>query len=148
MNMTNKRVAELEGAQLDWAVAKAAGYDCAMNWAGTVDITQKSAQSMGIPDSLWCGAYGHGSVNFRPSEWWAHGGPIIERERISLWEYDDCYAEVVAGNVFAAVGGVHGWDDGTLVSNDCHTGPTRLIAAMRAFVASKLGDEVEVPECS
>lgn len=33
------------------------------------------------------------------------------------------------------------------VGNPCHGyGPTPLIAAMRGHVASKLGDEVEVPE--
>ena len=28
----------------------------------------------------------------------------------------------------------------------CERGPTKLIAAMRCYVASKLGDEVDVPE--
>jgi len=59
---------------------------------------------------------------------WAQGGPIIQRKKIGVsfesvelweaWAYD----------------GVTG------------TGPTPLIAAMRCYVASKLGDEVEIPE--
>jgi nuclear transport factor 2 (NTF2) superfamily protein len=54
---------------------------------------------------------------FRPSTNWAHTGPIIERERISLdWDDD-------AGQWYAQVG--H--------STEC--GPTPLVAAMRAYVA-------------
>ena len=29
---------------------------------------------------------------------------------------------------------------------NCEYGPTPLIAAMRCFVASRLGDEVDIPE--
>jgi hypothetical protein len=59
---------------------------------------------------------------------WAHGGPIIEREYIELHTY--------SAN-----------DDGIITwrANDYMDGPTPLIAAMRCFVASRLGDEVEVP---
>jgi hypothetical protein len=66
---------------------------------------------------------------------WAQGGPIIEREKIGFWAYTldeegnenpGWYAETFAGSVA--------------------TGPTPLIAAMRCYVASKLGDEVELPE--
>jgi hypothetical protein len=35
------------------------------------------------------------------------------------------------------------WEDGTFVQGE---GDTCLIAAMRCYVASKLGDEVEIPE--
>lgn len=57
---------------------------------------------------------------------WAEGGPIIERERMHLIPS--------AGRWHAAP--QHGPGSGT--------GPTPLIAAMRAFVASKLGEEVEL----
>lgn len=60
---------------------------------------------------------------------WACGGPIIEREVDSLYEHKalECWA------VKSKAG-------------DLRYGPTILIAAMRCYVASKLGDEVEVPE--
>ena len=58
---------------------------------------------------------------------WAQGGPIIQRERIRL----DPRGHWVAGH-----------DS----SNDEYSGPTPLVAAMRAYVASKLVDEVEIPE--
>lgn len=68
-------------------------------------------------------------VAVSPSTDWAQGGPIIEREEIELVPkgmYWDAYA-----------------DEDFHVP---HSGPTPLIAAMRCYVASKLGDEVEIPE--
>jgi hypothetical protein len=65
---------------------------------------------------------------------WSHGGPIVEREidQISRYEtYPDYRADRFATDDY----------------EDCHAiGPTMLIAAMRCYVASKLGDEVEIPE--
>ena len=59
---------------------------------------------------------------------WAQGGPIIERERLD----------------------VYGFDGERWCANDnlraTQYGDTPLIAAMRCYVASKLGDEVEIPE--
>lgn len=63
---------------------------------------------------------------FQPSTDWAQGGPIIEREKIEcLHDGGQWYVDAP-----------HGW----------YEGPTLLTAAMRCYVASKLGDEVEVPE--
>jgi len=66
---------------------------------------------------------------------WAQGGPIIEREEIALEPMThDKYGD--------------GWlatrVEGPAICMEF--GPTMLIAAMRCYVASKLGDEVEVPE--
>jgi hypothetical protein len=64
---------------------------------------------------------------------WAQGGPIIEREQINI------RVSTVGGEWvgFTDNGwGVEGWS----------TGPTPLVAAMRCYVASKLGDTVDVPE--
>lgn len=65
----------------------------------------------------------------RYSSDWAQGGPIIERERIDL-------ASIEGGEWEATC------HDG---SKTC-TGPTPLLAAMHCLVASKIGEEVEVPE--
>lgn len=63
---------------------------------------------------------------FSPSANWTHGGPIIEREKIATaWHITRWVA----------------WRG--VVE---HPGPTPLIAAMRCFVASKLGDDIEIPE--
>jgi hypothetical protein len=60
---------------------------------------------------------------YNPSTDWTQGGPIIEREGIAL---------------------IPGWTaERPGFSAD---GNTPLIAAMRCYVASKLGDEVEIPE--
>jgi hypothetical protein len=68
---------------------------------------------------------------YTPSTYWAQGGPIIEREWIDLHCVNDSLWEAEC----PAPGGLA-----------MQNGPTPLIAAMRCRVASKLGDEVDVPE--
>lgn len=64
---------------------------------------------------------------------WAQGGPIIERE--GIWLQPEVGKEETASAWYA-------------VSMDGHDayGPTPLIAAMRCYVASKLGDDIDIPE--
>lgn len=63
---------------------------------------------------------------------WNKGGPIIERENIScIWD----------GEWYA-----YSRDTPEGDRNPDASGPTPLIAAMRCYVTSKLGDEVGVPE--
>ena len=97
---------ELHGAALDWAVAQCEYFPV----------------RYGFDDN--CPEY---------STDWAYGGPIIEREVISLihpkW---DCWT-------------AHKYDERDEEESYTLDGPTPLIAAMRCYVASKLGDEVEVP---
>ena len=65
-----------------------------------------------------------------PSTDWAQGGPIIEREKIDvMWCGDRWCAYTMCG-------------DKQLVTE----GNTPLITAMRGYVASKLGDEIELPK--
>lgn len=65
---------------------------------------------------------------WEPSTNWSQGGPIIERERLD----------------------VYGFDGENWCANDnlraTQYGQTPLIAAMRCYVASKLGEDVDVPE--
>ena len=70
-------------------------------------------------------------VRYNPSTDWAQGGPIIERERITI----DARQH---GKLWFAYS--------RKVNADEIAGHTPLIAAMRCYVASKLGDEVEIPE--
>jgi hypothetical protein len=63
-----------------------------------------------------------------PSTIWAQGGPIIEREKI-----ETRYANKQWCAWHESVGGGN-------------HGSTPLIAAMRCYVASKLGDTVDVPD--
>lgn len=79
---------------------------------------------------------------YSPSLDWSQGGPIIERER--LWVGYSAVGQSLKLLVMA--------DDVV----QCHkrasspncstTGPTILIAAMRCYVLSKLGDTIEIPE--
>lgn len=108
------KVAELEGALLDYWVARAEGSPLSAEW----DSSVISGVLIGT---------GAGDLQtFAPSTDWQHGGPIIERERIQLWGCGEWMAKV---NKMAGNSGV---------------GPTPLIAAMRAYVASKFGEEVEM----
>ena len=66
---------------------------------------------------------------YEPSTDWAQGGPIIEREGISIIFHEQGH-----------------WTASNLHGTVCGEGPTPLIAGMRCLVASKLGDEVDVPE--
>ena len=70
---------------------------------------------------------------FEPSENWADGGPIIEREKL-------CITASVEGDWTAFC-----VSDEMDMQWICR-GPTPLIAAMRCYVASKMGDEVDVPD--
>ena len=62
---------------------------------------------------------------------WSQGGPIIEREGIRI--------VMVAPTVWGAV-----YSSGDVGRE--HFAPTPLIAAMRCYVASKLGDDINIPE--
>lgn len=78
------------------------------------------------------------------SKKWEFGGEIIERERIDL-HYEGAEHEP---DVWAACV-VENWDTkwGRSFPQGVVWGETPLIAAMRCYVARKLGDEVEVPDC-
>jgi hypothetical protein len=71
-------------------------------------------------------------ASFYYSTDWAQGGPIIDREMLAT-SRGGSYAE----NFWMAS---RGFSDARIY------GPTPLIAAMRCYVAFKLGDDVEVPE--
>ena len=86
------------------------------------------AKCEGVPIGIAGGTLWHGHTNktvrVHYSTNWAQGGPIIEQEGIE----------------FRASG-----TQASIVDGRTYYGPTHLIAAMRCYVASKLGDEVEVP---
>jgi len=69
-----------------------------------------------------------GDINYSGD--WSHGGPIIEREWIDLHCVDDSLWTADCST-----------PDGLIMGS----GPTPLIAAMRCYVASKLGDQIDIP---
>ena len=81
--------------------------------------------------------------SYTPSTDWAQGGPIIEREKFTVmydddWKYDPTDPEDNGERWMA--------DNGDSYYNPTQYGATPLIAAMRCYVASKLGEDVSIPE--
>ena len=98
----------------------------ALDWA----VTKCEGNTNG-----WCGMVISRPMSyiFRPSTNWAQGGLIIERELIDI-----CTS--TRGGWIATL--ITDWEDGTFVQGE---GDTCLIAAMRCYVASKLGDTIDIP---
>lgn len=78
-----------------------------------------------------------GQDDFDYSTDWAQGGSIIEREEISTTKLEATLPDAIAPHPACWSGHI----DGLYV----YYGPTPLVAAMRSYVASKLGNEVEIP---
>ncbi len=114
---------ELSGAALDWAVAKCEGRRVEFNHQYTEETKF---------DGWWQLGPNHWQPLNKYSTDWAQGGPIIEREGISVARRGD--------HSFSPWGAV-------LQKFEFEEeGPTPLIAAMRCYVASKLGDTIDIPE--
>ena len=109
---------ELEGAALDWAVAKVDGRG---------EVIQAAIARFGGGHGMFPGYY----ID------WRMGGPLIEAHHIELHtntgdqhdEHERWYA------VCPTEGGGRG-----------AMGPTPLVAAMRALVFAQLGDEIDLPD--
>ena len=139
------RTAELTGAALDWAVAKCEGeeYRDRMEWDGI----------------------GQDYPVHKYSTEWECGGSIIEQEGISTLRAEDEHVIGADGfcipgqrlAVWCATTGQHGFsrsygsqgdyygEEYQIPREEVVFGPTPLIAAMRCYVASKLGGEVKIP---
>ena len=116
------KVSEASGPTLDWMVAKCENAD----WSDEdciVNVTTLDEYTGTI-------------CNYSTD--WVQGGPIIEREKIDFWTGDSYQDEY--GNFTAIKSAKHP------ASAMHYEGPTPLIAAMRCYVASKLGEEVDVPD--
>lgn len=114
------KTSEATDRQLNWAVTKCKGIKV---------ITVKGGRAT-FSDPADDGALNEMPINYSTD--WAQGGPIIEQFEIDL--------KVVEENVWQAS---NVFDD---MEFHHYTGPTPLIAAMRCYVASKLGDEIDVPD--
>lgn len=127
------KVSELTGALLDYWVARAEGIAC----IGEED--EYALKEWGEHGVVWYAESGERggieplSNRGSPSTDWALGGPIIDREPFGIFERRDgmwhagFYQEQP------------GFKD---VCIAYQAGPTMLVAAMRAYVASKFGEEV------
>ena len=112
------KTSELTGHALDWAVAKCEGEKPELN-RGEI-VTWKTI------------AFEEYRLVWNPSSNWMQGGAIIEREGIDVLK-----------------DGAHWTSLKTATAHHWHirkSGSTPLIATMRCYVTSKLGDEVEIPD--
>lgn len=126
------KVSELTGAQLDWAVAKVENANVLIE-DGTVGFER-------LKGNTWGSRY---IELFTPSANWAQGGPIIEREGIDL------YCNVPTNPSHEDVSWRGSWRakyHRCGRGSEIFYGPTALIAAMRCYVTSKLGNDIELPE--
>jgi hypothetical protein len=129
------KTAEAKDAALDWLVAIAEGFKPEQLYI--------NKWSKGSPASIYTrtfdddgNPYGYMTGPDRLySHKWEAGGPIIEREWLDITPWPNESDEELQ------------WQCKQHDSIDCVAfGPTPLIAAMRCYVASKLGDEVEIPK--
>lgn len=150
----NIKTDELNGIALDYAVAVAEGgtglwFDTVATYWITIDGKDRALKKG------W-------AQSFTPSTNWAQGGPIIDREKITIvcaegeYNYDkagtpDCYDTYWVAEIgrqqYDTVYGPQGddWGHCFQIYTDEMIGPTPLVAAMRCYVKSKLGDVVDIP---
>ena len=81
-------------------------------------------------------------VAYEPDTEWSQGGPISEREGIAAEKFDDHHWRA---KTFVVVSPYTATAD-AVIRHVREDGPTELVAKMRCFVASRLGDVVEIPE--
>jgi len=119
------KTSELTGVALDAAVAKCEGIE--------------TYEQIGYGDDggllYFVDLHTDQEMSFRPSTDWAQGGSIIEREGITTAPHS------------TTNGVIREWKAGRdwpMSHSPYYFGTTPLIAAMRCYVASKLGDEVEI----
>lgn len=150
MNSIDVRVADLTGAALDWAVAKATG-------------AAVSVLPVDNPDEKWQvqrAGYPHGP--FWPSLDWSQCGPMIADNQVYLepphdvhrskydektgkirgcWQTYESWHATVSGRVRTLPAKIEGFP-GRVGRGE---GDTALIAACRAIVASHFDEFVSVP---
>lgn len=126
--MKTIKVSEAAGPALDWLVAKCEGILDPVHGEPQPRVVFYSDQwnrymRLNPPPQVYY------SDRYEPSTDWAQGGPIVEREGISIIFHEQGH-----------------WTASNLHGTLCMEGPTPLSAAMRCFCANKLGDTAEVPK--
>ena len=144
------KVSELEGALLDYWVAQHSPQCINMrfewrgeHWVGIGEIDGKDEVIVaGAAPGFFAGLkarklYGKELMAvYRPSSDWSQGGPIIEQEQMAVVNRWEDWRAGYQFDVSIEYG------DPVMELKHEQVGSTPLIAAMRAFVSSKLGAEV------
>lgn len=106
------KVSEAAGPVLDYMVAQCEGVD--VRWSAA----HEQLLQVGYHYAVW-----------QPHKNWAQGGPIIEREMITITPAEHA-----------------GWQAFAWPKHSATWGDTPLEAAMRCYCFAKLGDEIDIPE--
>lgn len=124
-------VSELEGRALNYAVAFALWgepkeHHLIYTWGESriLDAAKCVLKSDGLVDPL----------EFSPSENWVHAGPIIQEYGISIFHST---APDVGGKM---------WSARTVSASMMSRSQTPTSAAMKEFVYSRVGGEIEIPD--
>jgi hypothetical protein len=144
------KTAELEGEELDYWVAKAEGYEGPCEMWEVVNFG--SAGGPVLMKNEHCkhkkcypikkygsmqGTFG-GCPEFSTN--WSWAGPLIEKEQITIYSPkgsnnpDVPWSATIIGDL----------TNKGILNQGSEDGPTPLVAAMRTYVTSKFGDEVEM----
>lgn len=115
------KVSKTKNKQLNWMVAKALGFVKISVWDDGIFVCKKHS----FEDSLL----------WQPTVDPSQGYPIIEEELLSPTPLLDANCALIRWECYDWKG-----------KGEEFYGATALIAAMRTFVSSRLGDEVEIPE--
>jgi hypothetical protein len=138
---------ELTGVRLDWAVAAALYEQDEEDRVVKVCRFEPTTPAwVEVENSPGSAPHFH---RFSPSTNWAQGGPIIEREGICIERYRNIQER------YRDINEEYFWigrfseciklPDGKGLSFFYREGNTPLIAGMRCYVASVLGDEIDIP---
>ncbi len=118
------KTSELKGVALDWAVALCEGYQ-PIDHSTMANLWVERKNARGVMDYEPVSSLKYSSAA------WGKGGPIIERHGICLISDQEGTGEDWVAR---------------MPEGDDFRGRTALVAAMRCYVASKFGSEVEVPD--
>jgi len=108
---------ELTGPALDWAVAKAMKLEIIVGGSKTLYLILNDTPH-----------------EFAPSQCWAQGGSLLNQHKISR--------TIDHSGLWIAYAGYNLNDEQRHMQCD----KSELVAGLRCFVASKLGEEINIPE--
>lgn len=129
--MGSVKTSKLTGPALDWAVAKCEGYTN-LRWHTYPALFPAPPSLVMDPPRIEYDAIEFSDLNYSTD--WAQGGPIIDR---------------MSREGTFLLASSPGADQATFIQGAkavSNYGSTPLVAVMRCYVASKLGDTVDIPE--
>ena len=145
MDTANMKTSKLTGTALDWAVSKCEGIPVKITRTSSCaeEAIGKVTYSIDF-DQTWNAKGQECWLSYSPTYNWAIGGPILQKEGIellcNLTEREAARFSIPTKADWQAF---HRSDRKTEARQFANT---PLIAAMRCYVARKLGDEVDIPK--